>query len=59
MPQRMTVCVLMFNLEMTYVTLLVPKEQHVSVLLLNLMIRQIVEPEIYVKKQTFAIVPDS
>ena len=59
MPQRMTVCVLMFNLEMTYVTLLVPKEQHVSVLLLNLMIRQIVEPEIYVKKQTFVIVPDS
>ena len=59
MPQKLTVCVLMFNLEMTCVILLVPIEQYVFALLLNLVMRHIVELEIYVKKQTFAIVPDS
>ena len=59
MPQRLIVYVLMYNLEMTCVTPPVPIEQLASVLLLNLMIRQIVEPEIYVKILTFATVPDS
>ena len=59
MLHKLTVYVLMYNLEMTCVTPLVPIEQHVSVLLLNLMIRHIVEPEIYVKTLNFATVPDS